>query len=389
MLVYEHQQRVVEHRARALGDRLQLAHQVGELLHVPAADVAQDSLALGAGGARSLAVLVGVVVVARAGVAQPREPRQSLALGEHVAGDARLARGEGVGQQVALHLGHARPVLHVEVLPGGGGGAVLGRQRGDGPLQVAHRRQVLVQPGRIVGGQALAEKVGVGAHCVQDAALPLDPAMVLRSEQPVEQAVGNLLRRQRSVGPGPAHVLLHRPAERLLRHADLQGPEALPEGEPPGHDLVERRSARPATGEPGAGHERAHRRRMAVEGCVDDGRIVQAADDVDVVAKAGQGGEARRQVVVCAGAVGNPVALGDAVAVEPEDEPAVGPNRSGGVGRAVGVEHRHQRGEPHRDGGPGGGEPLQEQAPGYPSALGDYVGHMLSPVPLSTITKAP
>ena len=63
-----------------------------------------------------LAVLVRVVVMARGGVAEPREARQALALGQHVAGDARLSGRQGIGEQIALELGDARPVLHIEIL---------------------------------------------------------------------------------------------------------------------------------------------------------------------------------------------------------------------------------------------------------------------------------
>jgi hypothetical protein len=50
-------------------------------------------------------------------------------------------------------------------------------------------------------------------------------------------------------------------------------------------------------------------------------RVVDAADDVDVVAHRRERREARRQLVVRADLARDPVALGNAVAVEPEDEP--------------------------------------------------------------------
>ena len=71
VLVHEDQQRVVQKRARAFRNRLQLADQVRELFHVPAADVAQNALAFGPACARRFAVLMGVVVVPRGGVAEP------------------------------------------------------------------------------------------------------------------------------------------------------------------------------------------------------------------------------------------------------------------------------------------------------------------------------
>ena len=52
---------MVEHGAVALGNRLQLADQVGELLHVPARDVAEDALSIGAVGAGGFAIGVGAL----------------------------------------------------------------------------------------------------------------------------------------------------------------------------------------------------------------------------------------------------------------------------------------------------------------------------------------
>src|SRR5687768_18123132 len=102
MFVNEKQSGVVEQRAVAFRNRLQLGDQIGELFHVPAANVPQDTLSFGAALTGRLAVLVGIVVVARRRVPEPREASESLALGQHVGGYARLSGGEGVGEQIAL-----------------------------------------------------------------------------------------------------------------------------------------------------------------------------------------------------------------------------------------------------------------------------------------------
>ena len=74
VLVHVHQHRVVEQRAVAFRNGLELRDQVSELLHVPAADIAEDPLAFLAPFARRLAVFVGVIVMARGGMAEPWKP---------------------------------------------------------------------------------------------------------------------------------------------------------------------------------------------------------------------------------------------------------------------------------------------------------------------------
>ena len=59
----------IEHVAVAFRYRLQLGDQVGELLHVPTADIAEYALAFGSVGPAHLALGVGVIVMARRGVA--------------------------------------------------------------------------------------------------------------------------------------------------------------------------------------------------------------------------------------------------------------------------------------------------------------------------------
>lgn len=70
VLVHKEQDGVVQQRAIAFSYRLQFGDQIGELFYMPAADVTQDALAFGAFLPGSLAVFVGVVVMARGGVAQ-------------------------------------------------------------------------------------------------------------------------------------------------------------------------------------------------------------------------------------------------------------------------------------------------------------------------------
>src|SRR5260370_39974509 len=100
----------------AFRNGFELAHQVGELLDVPSADIAENPLAFLALFARSLPVFMRVIVVARGSMAQPWEAGYSLTFRQHVAGHAGLTCGEGISQQVALQFGDARPILHIEVL---------------------------------------------------------------------------------------------------------------------------------------------------------------------------------------------------------------------------------------------------------------------------------
>jgi len=60
MFVNVEQTRAVEHVAVALRGRLELGQEIGELLHVPAADVPQHPLPIGAVAARSFTIGVSV-----------------------------------------------------------------------------------------------------------------------------------------------------------------------------------------------------------------------------------------------------------------------------------------------------------------------------------------
>ena len=128
MLMHENQTGVIQQRAVAFRNGFQLGYKIGEFLHVPAADVAQDALSLRTLLARCLAVGMRVIVVTRFGVAKPWKARQALALGEHVARDACLPSGQRIGQQIALDFRDARPIFHIEIFIGLGGQTILGRQ---------------------------------------------------------------------------------------------------------------------------------------------------------------------------------------------------------------------------------------------------------------------
>src|SRR5579862_866948 len=107
---------------------------------MPAAYVTENALPLGALFTGSLTIGMRVIVMPCGRVAEPGETRQSLALGEHVAGNACLAGRERIGKQIALNFRDTRPVLHVEVFVGLGRLVVFGWERSNRALQIADRR---------------------------------------------------------------------------------------------------------------------------------------------------------------------------------------------------------------------------------------------------------
>ena len=315
---------MVEHGAVAFGNRFELGQKIGELFGVPAGDVAEHALAVGAIGAGGFAVGMRVVVVPRRGQTEPGEAGEALTLGQHVGRDAGLPRHQRLGQQVALQLGDARPVLHVAVVVGRIDAAVLGGQSGDGALHIANRRKVLFHAHGIVLGNFFLQVRGILPHGVEDAALAGHPAGIARAEQVIEELVRQHLRRQRAIVSGPAHVALDALAEGFLRDADLNRAEARIAADFGGDGLVDGCSARAVAGERRTGGDAADRLVVAVAGAGGIGRlVVQAAENVDIVAERRQRTEARREVKVGTGLAGNPIPLGDAVAVEPEDEAAL------------------------------------------------------------------
>src|SRR5258708_28929329 len=111
--MHEYEQRVIEDHAIPFRNGSELPDEIGELLHMPAADIAQDALALRSGSSRRLSVFMCVIVMTCCRMSQRREARQALALGQHVAGDTGLPGRQSISQQIALNLGDARPVLHL------------------------------------------------------------------------------------------------------------------------------------------------------------------------------------------------------------------------------------------------------------------------------------
>ena len=81
--------------------------------------------------------------------------------------------------------------------------------------------------------------------------------------------------------------------------------------------------------------------------------IVQSTQHVDIVAERSQRIEARREPEIRSRLARDPVAFGNAVAIEPEDEAildGLSRHRVRGVSRAGGVEHAHQRRQANLDG---------------------------------------
>src|SRR6185312_8207979 len=88
-----------------------------------------------------------------------------------------------------------------------------------------------------------------------------------------------------------------------------------------GEKLVDRRTAGAAPGVGGAGHQSAERGEMPVALAVETrGHVVDTADDVDVVLHGLERGQTRRQLVIRPGGFRYPVALGNSIAVKPDEE---------------------------------------------------------------------
>jgi hypothetical protein len=80
---------------------------------------------------------------------------------------------------------------------------------------------VLIETHLVFLGKAFTQQGAFLGESVEDAPLTVDPTSILGSEQTVKESMRNLLRRQRTAGTRPAHILLYLAAERLLRDADL------------------------------------------------------------------------------------------------------------------------------------------------------------------------
>src|SRR6266705_5962806 len=132
---------------------------------------------------------------------------------------------------------------------------------------------MLVQASRVLLRQILLQRLGLLPYGVQYASLAPDPPFIPCAEDSVEETMRDLLRRQRPVRPGPAHILMHGAAEAFLRYANLQRAEARFRAHPARHHLVDRGTARAASGKTRTRHQPAHRGRMAVERSVDNGGV--------------------------------------------------------------------------------------------------------------------
>src|SRR6185437_3564839 len=99
---------------------------------------------------------------------------------------------------------------------------------------------------------------------------------------------------ERTVAAGPRHVALNALAEGFLADPDLERAEPALVADLMGDRLVDRRAAGPAAREHLARYEPAHRVVVAVARARQaGGRVIDAAEDVDVPAEPGQGLQAR------------------------------------------------------------------------------------------------
>ena len=119
-----------------------------------------------------------------------------------------------------------------------------------------------------------------------------------------------------------------------------------------GDRLIDRRSAGAAAREHFARDQAAHRVVMAVARPRQPGRrIIDAAENMNVLAESRQRLQARRHFEIAAVLARNPVLFDDPVAVEPEDEARLDrlvAAALGGIGRAAGVELRLERRQARR-----------------------------------------
>src|SRR5205814_8464580 len=128
-------------------------------------------------------------------------------------------------------------------------GTILGRQRSDRSLHVAHRTEVFFDARLILAPELCFHLLGVLLHDVQNAFLAIHPSSLSHTEQPVEELMRQHFRRQGPVAIGPAQIALNAFAEGFLRYADLQGAEARFLSQFPRDYLIDRRAARSTSGE--------------------------------------------------------------------------------------------------------------------------------------------
>src|SRR5262249_40969422 len=152
------------------------------------------------------------------------------------------------------------------------------------------------------------ERPRLVADGIENALFAFDPVRLLRAEETVEQPVRDHLRRQGPIAARPAHVALDALAERFLTDPDLEGAEAAIVADSLGDRLVNGRAAGSAAREHLARDQAAHRVVMAVAGPRQTRRrIIDPAEDVDVLAQPGQGLQTGSQVVVRSGLARDPV----------------------------------------------------------------------------------
>src|SRR5215467_10994885 len=284
---------------------------------MPAADVSQDPLCL-----RRFRVRVRVVMMAQRGVAKPGKPHKALALREHVSDYASLTAGESVHQQVGLQLRDPRIVLHITADLRLRRFGIFRRQARDRPLQIAHRCQVLVHANLILLAERGVQIPKVVPNEIEYALLTLHPALFALTEQTIEEIMWDQLGRKRALIARPAHVAMNTLAMRLLTYSHLQRAKSHGAAGLDGHfgcdHVVDRRAACASSGEGRPRDQGAHRAVMVVPGTgLPRGRVVEPAEDVDVIPKRSQRRQAWRQRIIRASLFRNPVAFWDAVAVEP------------------------------------------------------------------------
>jgi hypothetical protein len=157
-----------------------------------------------------------------------------------------------------------------------------------------------------------------------------------------------VLLRQRALVTGPRHIAVDVLAVRFLRHADLQGTETRLGANLGSQDLIDRGAGGAAASVGRTGHDAAERAEMTVPLTIEPRRdVVDAAQHVHVFPHAADGRQAGGQLVVLARFAGNPVALGNPVAVPPDQEALVDARRRAGdlgrIRRPARIEHRDER----------------------------------------------
>ena len=234
-----------------------------------------------------------------------------------------------------------------------------GGRRRDGPFQIAHRGKMLIQALDIALRQVLLQQIRILV-----APRPECCACDRSSLGPAPRTGG----RKADAGSPPGASGRSGPAQLMFlwmalpKHSCETPTCSERKRDWPANlcamHLIHRRPAGTAPGEVGARHQRAHGSGVAVARSIADGGVVEAAQDVDLIPQPRQRSQARRQIVIGARLVGNPIAFRDAVAVEPEDKTPVERKRlvrridRGCVSRAAGVEHREQRRQAHHTGAP-------------------------------------